>query len=180
MRLYPYQKNYANSNERFQVVNKSRQIGFSEVLSYTALKRSYFQKINQLLCSSSQRQSNALMSKVEKWLYAYKLNGVKLKKDTSTLKILPNGTEIHCLPSKPETVRGFNGDVRLDEFSLHKDDKKIYEALLPSLSKNKEFQLSITSTPLGCSNMFYNIYTNQLRYPDFKRNQIDCYEAIKQ
>ncbi len=83
------------------------------------------------------------------------------------------------MPSKPETIRGFPGDVRLDEFALHPEADRIFEALLPSISSNSKYQISICSTPLGQSNMFYRIFTDINGFPDFKRSQIDCYSAIK-
>ncbi len=67
MKLYKYQSDYAKSKETFDIVNKSRQIGFSSfAIAYKAVKRCYHDEIDQLLVSSSQRQSNKLMSYVEK------------------------------------------------------------------------------------------------------------------
>lgn len=181
--LYPYQSDYAKDNSKFRIDNKSRQIGWSSgCIAYKSLKRCFLDDINQLLCSSSQRQANNLMSYVRN-LYekVYKpYYGIKLTKDTQTQITFNNGKSIFSLPSKPETVRGFAGDVRLDEFALHKDDNKIFEALMPSISSNSKFQLTICSTPLGQSNKFYEIFKNENRFPDFKRTQVDCYEAIQQ
>ena len=181
MKLYKYQADYANSLATFDITNKSRQIGFSSCgIAYKAVKRCYHEDIDQLLVSSSQRQSNKLMTYVEKWLRVYeKLWGMKLKKDNQTEKVFDTGRAIYCMPSKPETIRGFPGDVRLDEFALHPEADRIFEALLPSISSNKKYQISICSTPLGQSNMFYRIFTDEKRFPDFKRTQIDCYSAIK-
>ena len=181
MRLYPYQKSFVNSDARFEVHNKSRQIGFTESYGYRSVKRAYKYEINQLIVSSSQRQSNHAMSYVEKWLNLYRGRyGLKLTKDSATEKRLSNGKSIYCLPSKPETIRGFNGDVLIDEYALHKEDDKIYEALLPSIVKSSKYKISICSTPLGQSNMFYEIMTDLAKYPDFKRSTINCYDAIKQ
>ena len=137
--------------------------------------------IDQLLVSSSQRQSLDLMKYVEIYIETVlKPTGTKLIKDTSTQKTFSNKKSIHCLPSSPNTVVSFTGDVRLDEYPLHKEDKRMFEAMLPTIVNSDTYQLSITGTPLGCSNMFYNIYTNQFdRYPDFKRNRITCWDAIK-
>lgn len=180
MKLYPYQKEYYSRGNNFDITNKSRQIGFtSGCYAPKAVKRALL-GIDQLLVSSSQRQSNKLMSYCELYIdNILKKRGVKLIKDSATQKTFSNGKSIYCFPSKPETVRGFPGDVRLDEFALHKDDERILEALLPSISSNSKYQLSIGSTPLGCKNMFYDIFTNTNKYPDFLRNQINCWEAIK-
>ncbi len=181
MKLYKYQSDYVKDRSTFDIINKSRQIGFSScAIAYKAVRRCYLEDIEQLLVSSSQRQSNKLMKYVENWLEIYsKLWGIKLKKDNRTEKEFFNGKTIHCLPSRPETIRGFPGDVRLDEFALHPDADRLFEALLPSISSNTKYQISICSTPLGQSNMFYRIFTDTKRFPDFKRKQIDCYNAIK-
>lgn len=139
-KLYPYQKEYSHRTSKLDITNKSRQIGFSSgAVAYKAVRRCYFESIDQMLVSSSQRQADKLMSYVEKWIERVysKLWRVKLVKDTVTQKTFSNGKSIYSLPSKPETIRGFPGDVRIDEFALHKDDKKMYEALLPSIVKKK-------------------------------------------
>ena len=180
-RLYPYQSEYVKDNSRLIIVNKSRQIGYSTVIAYKAIKECYFNNTNQLLVSSSQRQANNLMSYVENILEKnYYTKGVKLKKDSQTQKTFDNGKSIYSLPAKPETIRGFSGSITLDEFALCKDDDKILEALMPSISSRAKYSLSICSTPLGCSNKFHSIFTDNLKYPDFNRKQIDCYKAIEQ
>lgn len=181
MKLYEYQKEYYNRAANFDITNKSRKIGFSSCCIAPKSVRRVLMGIDQLLLSASQRQSNELMRHVEVYIdNVLKPSGMKLLKDTSELKIFPNGKAIHCLPSKPETVRGFKGDVRLDEFSLHREDEKIFEAMLPTIVNNKAYQLSVVSTPLGCQNMFHELMTNTPKYPDFVRSTIDCYEAIRQ
>ena len=142
MKLYPYQKEYANRESNFDITNKSRQIGFSSgAIAYKSIKR-VLTGIDQMLVSSSQRQSNRLMSYCNLYIErVLKKLGVKLLKDTETQKTFPNNKSIYCFPSKPETVRGFPGDVRIDEFALFKDDKKMFEALLPSISSKAHYQL---------------------------------------
>ncbi len=181
MKLYSYQKEYIKSVARFDIINKSRQIGWSSgAIAYKSIKR-VLNGVDQLLVSSSQRQSNKLMSFCERYIErVLRPLGVKLKEDTKTIKTFYNGKSIQCLPSKPETIRGFSGDIRIDEYALHKEDEKIFEALLPSITKKKHYQISICSTPLGKLNMFYNIYNDINKYPDFVRKEINYEYAIKQ
>ncbi len=180
MKLYSYQKEYIKSAARFDIINKSRQIGWSSgSIAYKSIKR-VLNGVDQLLVSSSQRQSNKLMSFCERYIERVLIPmGVKLKEDTKTIKTFYNGKSIHCLPSKPETIRSFSGDVRIDEYALHKEDEKIFEALLPSITKKKHYQISICSTPLGKLNMFYSIYNDINKYPDFIRKEINYEYAIK-
>jgi phage FluMu gp28-like protein len=191
MKLYPYQLDYYNSVANLDIILKSRKIGFtSGGIAPKAVRRCLGGKneqgivkngIDQLLVSSSQRQSDELMKYVEIYIEnILKPRGLKLIKDTSETKIFSNQKAIHCLPSSPNTIRSFTGDVRLDEFALHRDDERMFEAMFPTIVNSDEYQMSITSTPLGCLNMFYKIFTNQLsKYPDFLRTRIDCWQAIE-
>ena len=180
MKLYPYQLAYYHDVTNLDITLKSRKIGFTSGGIAPKAVRRCLMGIDQLLVSSSQRQSLELMKYVEIYIETVlKPTGTKLIKDTSTQKTFSNKKSIHCLPSSPNTVVSFTGDVRLDEYPLHKEDKRMFEAMLPTIVNSDMYQLSITGTPLGCSNMFYNIYSNQFdRYPDFKRNRITCWDAI--
>ena len=181
--LYQYQTEYNNRLDKLDITNKSRQIGFtSGCIAPKALTRCIVDGIDQMLISTSQRQANVLMSYVEKWWerYAkYIYPEFRLVKDSVTVKSFNNGKSIYSLPPKPETIRGFAGDIRFDEFALMKEDRKCFEALLPSIVKKKQFQISISSTPLGQSNMFFEIFNDSVKYPDFHRQTINCYDAIK-
>jgi len=180
--FYPYQKQWVKNKSRLQIHNTSRQIGKSDVgIAYKSVDEAYFGNTNVMICSSSQRQSNQTMSYVEKYIKILKdYYGIKLSRDTQTQKTFSNGKSIFCFPSKPETVRGFPGNVKLDEFALHKEADKIYTALLPSISSRSHYTLEIFSTPLGTTNKFHDIFSNTKDFPDFQRDQINIYEAIKQ
>lgn len=104
--------------------------------------------------------------------------GIKLLVDTQTEKRFNNNRHILCLPAKPETIRGFDGDVLFDEFALYKDDQRIWEAALPSVTRG--YNVVINSTGLGKQNLFYEIYTNEIKYPMFKRYSMTIYQAIEQ
>lgn len=183
--FYDYQKKYYKDKSRFRIINKSRQIGISEIAAFKGVQECL--KLNQdiLFVSSSQRQSNLLMQKIEKYIDIYAdefmlKTGLRYKliKDSATQKTFQNDKSIYCLPSNPETIRSFAGNVVIDEYAFHKEDRKIYSSLLPVITRG--FSISIISTPLGQSNMFYSIYTDLNTYKDYKRNSIDIYEAKRQ
>jgi len=141
-----------------------------------------FENRDQLIVSASHRQSKRVMYYCEQFIRSFKnlpqLNNLKLMVDTQTEKRFSNGKQIMCLPSNPETIRGFPGDVFLDEFALYKNDSRIFEAILPSITRG--YNLTISSTPLGRQNLFYEIYNDKNRYRDYKRYRINVYEAKKQ
>jgi phage FluMu gp28-like protein len=180
--LYPYQKKLVNRDNRFEINVKSRQVGYSFAFAYAAVKRCMFSGRDQLIVSASHRQSKRVMFYCDMFIRAFKklpqLAGLKLDADTLTEKRFNNGKQILCLPSNPETIRGFPGDVFLDEFALYKNDARIFEAILPSITRG--YKLSISSTPLGRQNLFHEIFSDTKKYKDYKRYKINIYDAAKE
>lgn len=180
MKFYPYQKAFVDDGSRLRIINKSRQIGFSFIISYEAVRTAYRIGQNVLLASSSQRQSNELNQKCRAWVDVFKKfdTSLKLTSESKSELGIQKGGRIHTLPSNPKTVRGFTGHVYLDEFALHKDQREIYKALFPSITRGK-LRLTITSTPLGQSDLFHEIFSDKDRYRDFSRHQIDIFQAVE-
>lgn len=180
--LYPYQKKLVKRSNRFELNVKSRQIGYSFAFAYVAVKRCMFENRDQLIVSASHRQSKRVMFYCDQFIRAFKklpqLSELTLDADTQTEKRFSTGRQILCLPSNPETIRGFPGDVFLDEFALYKNDARIFEAILPSITRG--YNLTISSTPLGKQNLFYEIFTDTKKYKDFKRFKINVYDAAKE
>lgn len=69
--------------------------------------------------------------------------------------IFGNGSRIVALPANPDTARSYEGDVTLDEFAFHKDARKIYEAVAPSITRG--FSVSVISTPNGQQGAYYEL-----------------------
>jgi len=128
------------------------------------------------------RQSRQIMERVEKWIEVYRSilfnkfgRKLNLLIDNQTQKQFENGKSIYALPSNPNTIRGFFGNVKLDEFTLHKNQKKIYEALYPTIMRG--YRISIGATPLSKTDLFHEIVTNKRKYPKFKRHQTTILDA---
>ena len=180
MKFYPYQQRFFNNRKtkRFRIVNKSRQIGFSETIAREAVDIAFFDKVNVLIASSSQRQSDELGRKCSRLVDAFTSVGWMTRPEFMSKEEIRwnDRAGISILPSNPYTVRGFSGNVYLDEYSSHKDQKEVFRALLPSITRG--YNLTIVSTPQGQSDHFYELFSNKERYPDFDRTQIDIYQAI--
>lgn len=182
--FYKYQKEFYKDKSRYIIFNKSRQIGISEIAVLKGLNECRTENKDVLFVSSSQRQSNLIMDKVEKYIDISNIDlqskGVryKLLADSKTQKTFQNKKSIYCLPSNPETIRSFSGNVYIDEFAFHREDKKIYSSLLPVITRGHN--ITIISTPLGRINMFYEIFANETAYKDYERKQIDIYQAKSQ
>ncbi len=131
--LLCYQKAAVESEARFRWSCWSRQTGKSFTMSLRRILRGLRRSRNQIFLSASERQSRELMQKTQqhcralqiaiRHYHSHWLDGTAFKQ----LEIeLPNGVRVIGLPANPETVRGFTGDVFLDEFAMHNDDREIW------------------------------------------------------
>lgn len=150
--LLPYQRADLESQDRFRWCCWSRQTGKSFTKSLRRLLRGLERRRNQILLSAGERQSRELMLKVRRHCQALQiasrfddetpLAGTRFRQLTIEL---PNGVRIVGLPANPRTARGFTGDVLLDEFAMHRDDREIWAAIFPSVLRD-EGELDVAST----------------------------------
>jgi len=137
------------------LVNCSRQVGKSEttatLASHTAI---YTPGAVVLLLSPSLRQSGLLFQKVKRRLRELGRDFAEVDQDNALSVRLRNGAEIHSLPGKGETVRGFSGValIVLDEAAFVADD--LYTAVSPMLAVSGG-RLILLSTPFGKRGFFF-------------------------
>jgi phage FluMu gp28-like protein len=95
-----------------------------------------------------------------------------------------NGSRIIALPANPETARSYEGNVLLDEFAFHRDPRRIYEAIEPTITRG--YNLSIISTPNGQQGTYYELAKEAGlvdRFPGSSRwshHKTDVHQAIAQ
>lgn len=93
----------------------------------------------------------------------------------------PSGGRIVGLPANPATARGHSANVDLDEFSTHKDSRKIWTALFPTI--NRGFRLRVNGTPLGKQNKFYELFRDWSQFVEEHRSgyavkKVTIYDAV--
>ncbi len=180
--LLPYQQEDVDAPDRFRWNCWSRQTGKSFTKSLRRILRGLRRRRNQIFLSAGERQSRELMRKARQHCQTLKIAcdyyddrtfaGTRFRQ----LEIvLPGGVRIIGLPANPDTARGFTGDVFLDEFAMHQDDRAIWASIFPSLMRGGG-ELDVASTPKGQSNMFYELRTNDR----FARSTITLPDAIAQ
>ena len=135
-----------------------------------------------VLLSRGERQSKELMDKVSTHAKAighvcdvlesaFRIDD----RDYKMLEVtLPNGSRIIGLPANPDTARGFSGNVVLDEFAFHRDGRKIWTALYPTITRG--YKIRIISTPNGKSGKFYELWSGDNRW---SKHEVDIYTAVK-
>lgn len=164
--LLDYQRADVMSTARFSWCCWSRQIGKSFTKSLRRLLRGITRRRTQVLLSAGERQSLELMLKVQQHCRAMNIAcrfhgdrrfcGTRFRQLTVEL---PNGVRIIGLPANPQTARGFTGDVFLDEFAMHRDDREIWAAVFPTILRGNG-ELDIASTPKGRDNLFAELRGN--------------------
>jgi phage FluMu gp28-like protein len=179
--LYPYQQRWLKNRQQQRICVKARQTGFSFIISVEAVLHCCFDRTNQLIVSASQRQATEVLEKCKKvnqlftLFPASSLPPAVVLQENKTELTFSNGARIISLPQNPRTIRGFTGNVYLDEFAHHKDDAAIYQAVAPAVTRG--YRLTIVSTPYGQSGTFYELWSDIMRYPDFARFTIDVFDA---
>jgi phage FluMu gp28-like protein len=180
--LLPYQRENVESAARLRWSCWSRQSGKSFTLSLRRLLRGLQRRRNQIFLSAGERQSYELMQKARQHCQALKIAadyfddrffaGTRFKR----LEIhLPNRVRILGLPANPVTARGFTGDVLLDEFAMHADDRDIWAAMFPTLLRGQG-ELDVCSTPKGIKNVFAQLRDNPL----FSHSTLTLPQAVDQ
>jgi len=178
--LLSYQRRDVESPARFSWCCWSRQIGKSFTKSLRRLLRGIERGKTQIFLSAGERQSRELMLKAQQHCRALNLaasfHGDQSFHGTSFRQLtieLPNGVRIVGLPANPTTARGFTGDVLLDEFSMHRDDREIWAAVFPTVLRGQG-ELDVASTPKGRNNLFAELRDNE----HFAHSTIRLDEAI--
>lgn len=174
--LLPYQRRWFLDSSPARIALKARQTGFSTVISLEAV----FGALNgrdQLIVSAAEKNAQEVLVKAKRWIDYIRQSGTKIDAQTdSKLEIGFKRGKILSLAQNPNTVRGFSGDVYLDEFAHHANAEEIYTAVYPTTTKG--YRISVISTPLGQSGKFYDLYSKS-EY-NFSRHRVTLEKAVSE
>ena len=116
-----------------------------------------------LCVSTGQRAASELLKKVKQMAEAVKVvsKGLITYTDNADSVTFSTGSRIVSLPSNPDGLRGFSASVVcLDECAFIPFADEIYQAIAPTLTRDKTSELILCSTPAGCSGLFYDLLQN--------------------
>lgn len=161
--LLPYQRAVVEDNSRFVACCFSRQSGKSFTVAAREARRLVtVPKLTVVIAAPSERQSLESLDKIKDWLRAFGEAFSEEEEFFSTEELeggfkantirLPNGSRCVAVPGKPDTVRGFSGDIWLDEFAFFEDPDATWKAIVPSILnplRGGEKSFIVTSTPNG-------------------------------
>lgn len=123
---------------------------------------------DQMIVSASERQAAKVLDKCEKFSEVCAMMGVPIRITSiseSRIKYA-SGKEILSLPQNPNTVRGFSGDLFLDEFAMYRDAEAMYAATFPIITRGGKIRIG--STPLGESGKFWELWTGDNSFWKYK------------
>lgn len=186
-RLEPYQVRFLNDRSVFRLVNKSRQIGFSTVLAGEAVHKACTHPAYKAnIVSINQKEAADKIATAGNLYHSipdeFKESEPALKpvlwtnaNDEISFHRPPITSSIISQPASA-AVRGGRKDIYFDEFAHIRDAVKLYRAAMPAITRG-DSRLTIISTPLGQSGLFYDIASNEQAYPQYSRHAVPWWEC---
>jgi phage FluMu gp28-like protein len=189
IQLTKYQQRSAAVKARFKLKRQARQTGKTFEDTRELIDDSYERRTNWVVLSRGERQSKKNIEQAAIHAKAYDA-AAEVISDTwrgedaeyKTMEILlPNGSRITGLPANPDTARGHSANIYLDEFAFHKDSRKIWTALFPTITRG--YRAMISSTPQGKQNKFYDLDTAWSAKmadgdPHYWTDKLDIHQAV--
>lgn len=190
--LLPYQRTYINDKSRFKAAMFARQTGKTFTTTLEAVEdcltgMATGQRRRWTILSGSKAQAKeAIDEGVKLHLSAYKMAFEYVEQpfdddvDELTYEVrFAGGCRIRAVAANPATARGKSDNMMLDEFAFHKNNRGIWRALFPIVSR-RDLLLRVISTPNGIGDKFHEVMTSDKMGKRFSRHTINIYEAVAQ
>lgn len=190
--LLPYQKTYLADKSRFKAGMFARQTGktFTTTLEATddCMEAEATGRISRwtILSGSKAQAKEAIDTGVKLHLNAYRTVFEYLEQpfdediDELAYEVrFKGGSRIRAVAANPATARGKSDNIILDEFGFHKDNRAIWRALFPIISR-RDLKLRVISTPNGMGDKFFEVMNSEKMGRVFSRHVIDIYQAVAQ
>jgi len=130
--LLPYQLDWVFDENRFKLCEKSIRIGMTFAQEFDVVRGRLTSTVDYLHTSVSQGVAMQFIRECQFWLDQYKVRGSQLGEteyvnelDGNTLCRaqyieFPNKSRIYSFSSSPNAMRGFGGEVGIDEAAFHR------------------------------------------------------------
>jgi phage FluMu gp28-like protein len=173
-----YQEKLLRDTNQFVVACWSRQSGKSYTVAALILHYALRYPGSRIaILAPGLRQSRKLLKRV--MMFLPRLPGVVDGRLLKTKLELFNGSSIEALPKNPETIRGETLNmVVVDELCFVNDDEELYDAIIFSLGSTNGRFIGL-STPGPRDSLFYQMWTDDQRFPGISRHHVSCREALE-
>lgn len=167
----PYQAAWIKDRSRLKAMEKARQIGISWSTAYAAVERAAAQgaRFDEWVSSRDDIQARLFVEDCKLWggianIAARDLGEVVLdedKKASAYVLQFASQRRIHSMSSNPDAQAGKRGSRILDEFALHREQRKMWAIAYPGITWGGS--LEVISTHRG-SRSFFNSLIKEARY----------------
>lgn len=167
----PFQNEWIIDSSLLKLMEKSRQVGISWSTAYAAVERAAAQgaRFDEWVSSRDDIQARLFIEDCKLWakvmgMAAKDLGEVVIdeeKKISAYVLQFASGRRIHSMSSNPDAQAGKRGSRVLDEFALHREQRKLWAIAYPGITWGGSMEL--ISTHRG-SNSFFNSLVNEARY----------------
>jgi phage FluMu gp28-like protein len=185
--LYPYQRRYLADASRWKAAMWSRQTGKTFTTTLEAVldcleAEAEGRARRWTIMSVSQARAQDAIETAKQHLRAVRaaFEAVDQPLDVELMSYelrLAHGSRIRAIASRPETARGMTENLILDEFAHHPQDRELWRAVLPVVSR-PDLKLRVISTPNGKGNLFYEIMTSDAFAGLFSRHTVTIHDAV--
>lgn len=180
--LEPYQTRFLNDRSKFRIVVKSRQIGFSWLIAGEGLHRIIVnrgKKVNYV--SINQKEAGDKITYAKTFYHSIPAeSGFRpiIFTNAEYEFSLHDSPDTSYLVSQPASsaIRGGEKDIYFDEFAFVRDAQKLYDAAIPATTRGNS-RMTVVSTPLGQSGLFYEIASNRDKYPEYTVHTVPWWEC---
>lgn len=166
----PFQARWIKDQSRLKLMEKSRQIGISWSTAYGADERAAAQgaRHDEWVSSRDDIQARLFIEDCKLWanimgMAAQDMGEVVIdpkEKVSAYVLQFASGKRIHSMSSNPDAQAGKRGSRILDEFALHRDQRKMWAIAYPGITWGG--CMEIISTHRG-SNSFFNQLIREIR-----------------
>ena len=167
----PFQAEWIKDGSRIKLMEKSRQIGISWSTAYGADERAAAQgaRFDEWVSSRDDIQARLFIEDCKLWagimgMAAQDMGEVVLdadKKLSAYVLQFASGRRIHSMSSNPDAHAGKRGSRVLDEFALHREQRKMWAIAYPGITWGGSMEL--ISTHRG-SYSFFNQLVREARH----------------
>lgn len=177
--MLPYQRRFVEDRSAGITWEATRQGGKSFGLTFKSLEETALspRPIESVYGSASARQvfrSGREMRRHIKALSLLTEGRLVPDKNNAWLIAFPGDRFLNLVPSNPDTIPGFSGNVYLDEFALHKDDWGIWRAAVPAITRG--YGVRVVSTHRGRKTKFFELTRNKA----YSHHRTTIHDAIRE
>ena len=181
----PYQKEFFLNSKKRKIWISGRQLGKSFTIAGILCYKALSKKNGLSLCiSTGARAASEIIRKCSQFAEAIKLiteGNLDYTQSFDSIKF-SNGCRVLSLPSSTDgaNLRGFSAQcVCVDESAYISHLDTILQAINPTLTRDKEAELILTTTPAGKNGYFYKLYEDAKYNDEWYVQHTSIYDAIK-